>query len=301
MYYSEPNIGRFEGFATPPNERMLEIVNDKYERFQRAGASMVRLETGWDDICATSTLSTMLTVVSPKAAELQQGLSSMYEPYARRALLTQSQSKAWRGIVLDSLVSERIEPILEAARANAGSVRDGARELYEHCKESGIPFIVKSASTRQVVEAASDAGGIKPDLIIATELFTNGKTPNTGTIIGWDFDTMTHSLNKGDVRPPELIAIEQAHPHVIGLGDGTLDRMMIHPQNDTFWIRANGGYQQHSEEWGTYLAESFAQLHIFDEKNPEFYTTYPPYDLVSIEPDLFAVNGLVREMFGSSA
>lgn len=286
------------GFAVPSDAETLDALNTKIERFRHAGAALVRLETDWDDTIGHGTWPVVRSAISRQAASGQKELYVNHKSALQKGLLTRNQSWLWQVGALGTLVGQRIEPILEAARADAGGVRDGARELYEHCKESGIPFIVKSASTRQVIEAASDAGGIKPDLIIATELFTNGKSPNTGTIIGWDFDTMTHSLNKGDVRPPELIAIEQAHPHVIGLGDGTLDRMMIHPQNDTFWIRANGGYQQHSEEWGTYLAESFAQLHVFDEKDPEHYcTTYPPYDLVSIEPDLVATNGLIRHLF----
>ncbi|HJP96367.1 MAG TPA: hypothetical protein VJ843_03250 [Candidatus Saccharimonadales bacterium] len=285
------------GFAVPSDAEAFATLESKVERFQRAGAALVRLETDWDDTIGQGTWPIVRSAISNQAASGQKELYANHRASLQKGLLTHSQSWLWQVGALGTLVGQRIEPILEAAKADEGGVRDGARELYEHCKESGVPFIVKSASTRQVIEAASAAGGIKPDLVIATELLTDGKTPYSGTIVGWNFETMTHPLNKGDVRPAKLIALEQTHPHVIGLGDGTLDRMMIHPRNDTLWIRANGGYQHHSEEWDSYLAESFSQLHIFDEKNPEHYTTYPPYDLVSIEPDLVATNGLIRHLF----
>lgn len=288
---------KYHGFAVSPEQGVREALNEKYARFQRAGAALVRLETDWDDTIGQGTWPTIRTVIRTPAATLQQGLYSMYRRPLSTGALKYSQSEGWQRVALDSLIGERIEPILEAAAANEGGVRDGGRELYEYCKEKGIPFIVKSASTRQVIEAASKSGGIQPDVIVATELITDGKDPYSGTIVDWDENTMTHSHNKGDVLSDKLTAIEQTHPHVIGLGDGTFDRMMTHPRHDTLWVRANGGYRQHSEEWDAYLAESFSQLHVFDEKDPELYTTYPPYDLVSIEPDLVATNGLIRQLF----
>lgn len=297
MPKSETLHTKYEGFAVTKDSEARQILDEKYARFQRAGATLVRLETDWDDTFGKGTWPVVRTAISPKAASIQQNLYSMYKAGLNNGLLKYGQSLRWQGVALDTLIGERIEPILEAASENEGGVRNGGKELFEYTREKGIPFIVKSASTRQVVQAAASAAGIKPDVIIATRLITDGATPYEGTITGWAEDTMTHAHNKGHVTSNKLRAIEQSHPHVIGIGDGPFDRMMTHPRHDTLWVRANGGYVQHSEEWEGYLAESFAQLHVFDEEIPEHYTTYPPYDLVSIEPDLVATNGLIRQLF----
>jgi len=286
------------GFAVPSDAEALDTLNARIERFRHAGAALVRLETDWDDTIGHGTWPVVRTVLNEADANLQGRLYKMHRDPLSSGLLEFDQSRSWQKAAIGILLGERIEPILEAARANEGGIREGARELYDHCKEKGIPFIVKTASTRQVVEVAAKAGGIEPDMIFATELITDGETPYDGHIVGYNPATLTHSHNKGIVTSSKLVALERARPHVIGLGDGPFDRMMIHPRHDTLWIRANGGYQQHSEEWDAYLAESFSQLHVFDEKDPEHYcTTYPPYDLVSIEPDLVATNGLIRHLF----
>lgn len=297
MPHSETLHTKYQGFAVSPEAGAREALNEKYERFQRAGAALVRLETDWDDTIGHGTWPVIRTALNDSDAKLQSHLYKLHRDPLSAGVLEFNQSRAWQKAALGILLGERIEPLLEVAASNEGGVRDGARELYEHCKEKGIPFIVKTASTRQVVESAAKSGGIEPDMIFATELITDGETPYDGHIIGCLPASITHSHNKGIVTSRELVMMERARPHVIGLGDGPFDRTMIHPKHDTFWIRANGGYQEHSDEWSSYLAESFSQLHVFDANNPERYTTYPPYDLVSIEPDLVATNGLVRQLF----
>lgn len=282
------------GFAMSQDPEVLDALNAKLERFQRAGAALVRLETDWDDTIGRGTWPVIRSAISEPAANVQQQLYSMHRESLNKGMLNISQSLGWQLLALNTLRGQRIEPILEAAKRDSGGLREGARDLYESCKERGIPFVVKTASIKQVVETAADAGGIHPDEIIATELITDGETPYEGTILGWKAETMTHSHNKGFVASEKLTAIEQTHPHVIGIGDGPFDRMMIHPRHDTLWVRANGGYAHHSDEWDHYLSESFHQLHVFDEENS--VTTYPPYDLVSIEPDLVATNGLIRQL-----
>jgi 2-hydroxy-3-keto-5-methylthiopentenyl-1-phosphate phosphatase len=296
MPKSETLHTKYEGFAVSKDAEVRQVLDEKYERFQRAGAAMVRLETDWDDTIGQGTWPIVRTALNDSDAELQSRLYKWHRGPLSTGVLKFDESRSWQKAALGMLVGEPIEPILEAVREEAGGLRDGSGELYEYCKEKGIPFIVKSASTRQFIEAASEAGGIQPDVIIATELITDGQTPNEGRILSWKFNTMTHSHNKGTITSDKLVAIEQARPHVIGLGDGTFDRMMIHPKHQTLWVRANGGYMQHSDEWDSYLAESFSHLHVFDKNSPEV-VTYPPYDFVSVEPDLVATNGLIRQLF----
>ena len=261
MPKSETLHTKYEGFAVTKDSEARQILDEKYARFQRAGATLVRLETDWDDTFARGTWPVVRTTLNESDASLHGKLYKMHRDPLRAGTLDSNESRAWQKSALGALVGERIEPILEAAAADGGGVRPGGRELYEHCKERGIPFIVRTASTRQVVEAAAKAGGVKPDIIFATELTTDGETPYDGYITGWNPSSLTYSHNKGLVTSREMIDIQRARPHVIGLGDGPFDRMMIHPQHDTFWIRANGGYEQHSDEWADYLAESFSQIH----------------------------------------
>lgn len=278
---------------------MLQAVNDKYERFQRAGASLVRIESDWDDTLGIGTWPIIRKVIGNSGRRVQKDLYKYYGSLVEKGTLPYIESDLWQRMATAVLTEERLEPILDAVRENEGGVKEGARELYEYCRSKSIPFIIKTASIAQVVRAAAEAGGIQPDLVIATVLKTCDKDCTCGgVILGWE--GMTHIRDK-NLAPPTLTEIERDRPYAIGIGDGTFDRTMISPDKDTLWIRANSGCEYMSDRWGQYIDDSFSGLRLFDEgKVDQLFTEYPPYDLVSIEPDIVASNIMVREMLGEN-
>lgn len=273
-----------DGFILSADPSVREAVDRKIARFKRRHTE-IRLETDWDDTIGAGTWPRARTAIPDAEAKIQHLLFTQHQDGLREGSMRISQSRAWQLAALGTLVGKEIRPILNAiAGEDNGGVKPGARELFDICRQNGIPTIIKTASTQQFVRAAARAAGIEPDLIIATDLKVRD-----GIITGWDDTTLTYTHQK---HTPPGTNVMQTHPYGIGLGDGLFDRMMIPPGQDTLWVRANGGTNYGD---ANYLEQSFQPLRVTDDRGGEDHElTYPPYDLVSVAPNLLATCGLMR-------
>lgn len=258
---------RTQGFALPFRKAESAAVLEQVERYRRVGNTTLSVVMDWDDTVAEGTWPILRKIMSPERRDLHTHLYRTYGRMLRENTITPEQSDAWQSAALGCLVGMKLSEIEDAAREH-GRLRAGAKELFDTCAETGVVTSIRTAAIEQFVKAAADEAGIVPDEIIATRLTANEE----GYITGWIPDTMTHSHNKGSLG---LLRTE----HAIVLGDGMADRYMVPNDQDSLMIRANGGYTNNADRWLSYLNESFE--------------ADPPYDMVTIEPNLIAVSGLV--------
>jgi phosphoserine phosphatase len=259
----------FEGFvyreSLPGDE--LESVHSKLYRFKEASNGLLTLVIDWDDTVADGTWPQLRNLMHPDIAAMSSSMYRQHQQEQHDDTLTEGKAEAWQRAALGHLVGMNINDIIEAGHNTP--LRPGARELFTTCEENGIATIVKSGAVKQFIKAAAQANGIKPSIIIATDLQPNSKN----TVIGWDPETMTHSRNKGELEHPDLP--DPYDGMTILVGDGLADRRMVPFDADALLVRANGGFRGDPVQ----IQRSFE--------------VERPYDIVAVEPDLLAVAGLV--------
>lgn len=102
-------------------------------------------------------------------------------------------------------------------------IRPCAKELFDICKQKGIPTIIISAGIRDVIEMWCQRFEIKPTVIMSTNLFFDSK----GYIKGWDRKSLIHVLNKKEKGHQEISKMRKLRPNIILIGDSVDDASMV--------------------------------------------------------------------------
>lgn len=113
------------------------------------------------------------------------------------------------------------------------TLRPGVKELFDIATQREMPTVILSAGVKDIIDIVLIQNGIKPPLVISTELITNTE----GVIIGWIPETVVHVLNKNEVKHDELDKIRKNRPLSIIIGDSLDDANMAAGDDDVLRIR----------------------------------------------------------------
>jgi len=218
-------------------------LEQKLRSFIGAGASSLHLVCDFDrtltvrkpgsegDVTTWSILAEHLPIGA------QQEHAALYDKY--RALettetMTSDDAVDWWTSILKLFVKHKINiNKIEADFLERASVRLGTKELFQACGKQNVPTVIMSAGIRDVIDVWGRAYDIQPTLTISTALILDKE----GTIIGWDEQTLVHTLNKHEADHPKLESIRQSRPKAIIVGDGMSDADMAIGAEDVLRIR----------------------------------------------------------------
>lgn len=169
--------------------------------------------------------------------EGQQVYQELFTKYRGKEIdgnMTNDHAAEWWGLILDLFVEHHLDlKAVEADLLKRANIRPGTTELFEFCKEMGVPTIIMSAGIKDVINMWDAVYKLDPTLVIATAL----EIDDAGRIVGWHRDTLVHALNKDEADHPELAAIRSKRPKTVLVGDSMSDKNMANGEKDVLRIR----------------------------------------------------------------
>jgi phosphoserine phosphatase len=208
-----------------------------------------------------------------------QEIFQAHRPHELAGKLTVHEAQGWWSETLNVLCSYNFNMrTAENDFLEAVTLRSGVTELFHLCDTAGIPTIVLSAGTKDVIELLLEKYHLKASAILATELEI---TPE-GRVLGWKHDTLIHMLNKHEMGHAKLAGMREQRPNIILLADGLDDVRMVEGVDDVLRIRVVDPRKDESSAIESYLEKSFEA----------------GFDLV-IEHDLLPVVRLTEQLLGT--
>lgn len=272
-------------FETPGLEIFRpDEFDDKLRRFGSAGLDSVHAVFDFDltltipDAAGNrvSSWSLLEQHLPPGPRQRCNDLYDTYYPRERDGLLTRVEAESWWNQAL-ALHQEAGTDLVEVERhfMGASSIRPGVDETFDFLNRLDVPSVVLSAGVKNVIDLWCAAYGIRPDLVISTELSTDA----TGRVTGWDEDTVVHSLNKAENAHPELGRLRAERPNVIVVGDNVNDADMASGDANVIRVR---------------IVDNLAD-HAFDK--PALYQgTAERFDAMIEDGDLFPVRAIANHI-----
>lgn len=148
--------------------------------------------------------------------------------------MTLEDAVEWWSTVLDSYVDVRLDMnIVEQDFMNRATIRTGAKQLFDRLLDHDIPTVILSAGVTDAIDLWSREYDIAPTLVISNDLILDADR----RVIGWNKDSLVHTLNKSETDHAELNAIRRARPLSIVIGDSIHDADMADGDNDVLRIR----------------------------------------------------------------
>jgi HAD superfamily phosphoserine phosphatase-like hydrolase len=171
---------------------------------------------------------------SPEAKQLFKELYEKYRPKEVAGTMTEADAVDWWSKVLDSFVASRLNVLaVEKDFLDRATIRPGTTELFKASDELNIPSVILSAGFKGVIDVWNRVYNIHPTLIVSTKLEMN----EDGTLVGWDRNSLVHTLNKDEADHEELATIRAERPYAIVIGDGIADADMADGDETVLRIR----------------------------------------------------------------
>jgi HAD superfamily phosphoserine phosphatase-like hydrolase len=147
-----------------------------------------------------------------------------YRPIERSGRMTEAEAVEWWSQTLDLICAARFNLFkTEQSFLGAVKLRGGTKEIFDFCRQLGIPTVIVSAGIRQLIRIFVKHYGLDPDIILSTDLETAGD----GRVTGWRSDSLVHALNKKERGHRELLQLCETRPYTILIGDGPEDVHMV--------------------------------------------------------------------------
>lgn len=172
--------------------------------------------------------------LSPEGKQMFQDLYLKYRPKEMANAMTVEDAVDWWSSVLDMFVQEKLDlKAVEKDFLTRANIRPGAEELFALAERLGVPHPILSAGVREIIDLWSDVYSIPRSLTVATEL----ELDEDGHIVGWNKDTLVHTLNKSEAAHEELTRIRADRPYAIAVGDSIHDKDMASGEDSVLRIR----------------------------------------------------------------
>ncbi|PIP23061.1 MAG: hypothetical protein COX37_00655 [Candidatus Nealsonbacteria bacterium CG23_combo_of_CG06-09_8_20_14_all_39_17] len=185
-----------------------KAVIKKITSFQRQGRGKIHIVLDFDKTLVRGkdkkgrkiTVWDAMEQFVPKEKQLESiEKYEKYRVFELKQKLSATHALEWWGWNLDLFKGLRASRIKEASRLL--QTRPFVKKFFNICQEKNIPTIIISASIRNVIESWCLREKIRPTKLLSTELSVSG-----GKIIGWEKDTLIHSLNKKERGHKEISA-----------------------------------------------------------------------------------------------
>jgi 5'-nucleotidase len=252
-------LGHLEGFSlSKPN-----AVQQKLARFAQGGAAKVHFVFDFDrTLTATTSTGEDITTwqilhgILPEAGQQTSKLiRNKYLAMESAGLLSEQDSHDWSATVLDLYMQHDTNIRDLAAAAKNVHLRGGAPELFAACEAVGIPTVILSAGIGNIIDVIMAEHGIRPAVTLSIKL----ELAENGDVIGWNRDSMVHTLNKREKGNKELARMRIERPYTVLIGDTIEDARMVQGNNDDILrIRVCDRPRSEHPNYSNYLAESLA-------------------------------------------
>lgn len=258
-----------------------EAVTRTLVAFANAGAKELHIIADFDLTLTAGTKAgqnlgtwdVMDVLMPPAGVERHREIYQSFRPIELEGKLTQKIAKEKWSETLDLICSYRLSiDEVEKAFLSVATLRKGAKEVFEACKQNAVPSVILSAGIKDIIELIAAYYSIEPSIILSTKL----KLDQDRRISGWQKDTLVHMLNKKEVGHAELSELRKTRPKVILLGDVPDDVHMVAGDEDVIRVRVLDPREGEVVDLKHALQSSFAA----------------GYDLV-VERDLFPVARMI--------
>lgn len=239
MSQEQPLFQMPEGMSCGNEEAFIQ----KVAHFAGSGAADVHIIWDFDRTLTVSHPETQEDVttwqilcehLSEKGQAQYNDLFQRYRSMELEERMTVKDAVDWWSSILGLYVEERVSMTeVDADFLMRASIRRGAHEVFSLCKEQEIPNVIMSAGIRDVIDVWSHKYDIQPSLTLSTIL----KLDSDNRIVGWDEDSLVHTLNKHELDHEELTSIRSKRPKIIVVGDGMGDADMARGDVDVLRIR----------------------------------------------------------------
>jgi phosphoserine phosphatase len=255
-------------------------LDHKVAQLAQDGPDQLRLEVDLDGTLYLGSLWGHVREALPE--DIRNGhetLRAAHAPLLELGLLGPDEAHGWQIEAVRPLVGMP-ESALLIPDEPGHNVRPGTHELFETCREFGIPITVVSASLAILVRRLLTRENLQAE-VVATELEII-----QGVVHSWKTDTLTDDLNKVDVRYGVPRPADQRRNALV-VGDHVSDTLLGTGALHSISLRANGGVESKRPiDWLVYRNQSFG---VGPLASP-----YPPFDAVMRRNSLFAAERLIR-------
>lgn len=203
-------------------------VNKKINSFLNSGSKKIHLVLDFDRTLTTGEDITTWAIfgahLTQKGRKKYKKAYDKYRPLEISNKMKLFHAVAWWEEMLALYRENKVEwrDILKDVRTKM-SIRSGTRELFDVCSKKGIPTIIISAGTKNIIEAMFRRFSIKPTTILSTKLFFDSE----GYMNGWDRNSLIHVLNKKEMGHTQISRIRKLRPKTILIGDSIQDASMV--------------------------------------------------------------------------
>lgn len=220
-------------------------VLKKFDRFALAGLAKIHLVIDFDRTLTIgrnksnediTTWQALKEHLPHTAFNRYYELFNKYRPLEIEGKLNIQGAETWWKEVLSLFAERRINLVeVEKDFLIKVSIRPQAKELFDFCKKQNIPTVILSAGIKDVIDLWAKTYLVNPTLVLSTKLNINSK----GDIVGWEENSLIHTLNKEEKGHAELKKVRQKRPYVILVGDSIEDAGMVKGVENVLRIRIN--------------------------------------------------------------
>jgi 5'-nucleotidase len=174
------------------------------------------------------TWDVMDELMPPEGIARHAAIYNSFRPIELLGQLTDTVAAEKWSETLDLIVGYHMDiNTVESAFLSVAKLREGGKELFDICEQSGIPTVVLSSGIRNVIEQMAMHYGIHPTHILSNDLVVD----DAGTVQAWRRDTLIHMLNKKEMGHSELSKLRTTRPNVLLMGDVPDDAKMVAGDN----------------------------------------------------------------------
>jgi len=212
-------------------------VNKKIDSFLNSGSEKIHLVLDFDRTLTTGEDFTTWAIfgahLTQKGRIKYKKAYDKYRPLEVSNKMKLSHAVAWWEEMLALYKENKVkwQDVMRDVRTKM-SVRSGAKELFDVCNKKGIPTVIISAGTKNIIEAMFKRFDIKPTTILSTELFFDPE----GRMSGWDRNSLIHVLNKKEMGHAQISRIRKLRPKTILIGDSMQDANMVNGNKNVLRI-----------------------------------------------------------------
>lgn len=189
-------------------------------------------------------------------------LFNTYRPLEIEGRLSLEDAVAWWEQVLKLFVEHRINLVdVEGDFLTKVSIRPHAKELFDFCEAENVPAVILSAGIKDVIDLWAKTYQVKPPLVLSTRLVVN----SAGDILGWEENSLIHTLNKKEMGHSELMKLRQQRPNIILIGDSMEDADMVDGNENVLRIRINDPRPDEKEDKTNFHIKTFERYDLMIE------------------------------------
>lgn len=215
-------------------------IEAKIIRFKQAGTDQLQVVLDFDRTLTEKnkqdsvSWQLMRNHLPPQGRVEAQKVFDHYRAIEIAEELTTEDAVAWWTASMGIITKYRLDmTVVERDFLSQSTIRPGTKELFDLCTQYNIPTVILSAGVKDVIDIWCKTYDIHPTIILSTTL----KLDEKNRVVGWDADSIVHTLNKKEIGHPELTRIRAERSHTILAGDSMHDYDMAEGKDAVFRIR----------------------------------------------------------------